>query len=190
LFGLGIAWAARRSVRTVLAAAAGGLAVLVPSYLWFGPPAITVLLYRDAGATSDNLYQLFSRPFGLARPPDLILLVVPLLVAVGWLLLRPLPDGAAGRPAIRPAPALSPAAGRPPGAQVAAGAAPDQCANPCRNGSGASGVCACGCAASARQWRRRSARNSSSCTTCSAVAGGMPRRGIVCRGTSWPASCT
>jgi hypothetical protein len=79
LFGLGIAWAARRSVRTVLAAAAGALAVLVPSYLWFGPPAITVLLYRDAGATSDNLYQLFSRPFGLARPPDLILLVVPLL---------------------------------------------------------------------------------------------------------------
>jgi hypothetical protein len=107
LFGLGIAWAARRSVRTVLAAAAGGLAVLVPSYLWFGPPAITVLLYRDAGATSDNLYQLFSRPFGLARPPDLILLVVPLLVAVGWLLLRRLPDGAAGWPAIRPALALS-----------------------------------------------------------------------------------
>jgi hypothetical protein len=93
LFGLGIAWAARRSVRTLLAAAAGALAVLVPSYLWFGPPAITVLLYRDAGATSDNLYQLFSRPFGLARPPDLILLVVPLLVAAGWLLLRRLPDG-------------------------------------------------------------------------------------------------
>jgi hypothetical protein len=107
LFGLGIAWAARRSVRTVLAAAAGALAVLVPSYLWFGPPAITVLLYRDAGATSDNLYQLFSRPFGLARPPDLILLVVPLLVAVGWLLLRRLPDGAAGWPAVRPALALS-----------------------------------------------------------------------------------
>jgi hypothetical protein len=107
LSGLGIAWAARRSVRTVVAAAAGALAVLVPSYLWFGPPAITVLLYRDAGATSDNLYQLFSRPFGLARPPDLILLVVPLLVAAGWLLLRRLPDGAAGWPAVRPALALS-----------------------------------------------------------------------------------
>ena len=56
LFGLGIAIAARRSVRTLLAAAAGALAVLVPSYLWFGPPAINVLLYRDAGATSDNVY--------------------------------------------------------------------------------------------------------------------------------------
>src|SRR6185436_12263278 len=69
LFGLGIALAARRSVHTVLAAGAGALAVLVPSYLWFGPPAVAVLFYRDAGATSDNFYQLFSRPFGLARHP-------------------------------------------------------------------------------------------------------------------------
>jgi hypothetical protein len=108
LFGLGIALAARRSVRTVLVAGAGALAVLVPSYLWFGPPAIAVLFYRDAGATSDNFYQLFSRPFGLARPPDLLLVAVLLLVAAGWLLLRRLPDGAPGCwPAIRPALALS-----------------------------------------------------------------------------------
>src|SRR5262245_27761364 len=107
LFGLGIAIAARRTARTALAAAAGALAVLVPSYLWFGPPAVKVLLYRDAGATSDNLYQLFSRPFGLARPPDLLLVVVPLLVAVGWLLLHRLPDGAEGWPAVRPVLALS-----------------------------------------------------------------------------------
>ena len=107
LFGLGIALAARRSLRTVLAAGAGALAVLVPSYLWFGPPAVAVLFYRDAGATSDNFYQLFSRPFGLARPPDLLLVAVLLLVAAGWLLLRRLPDGAPGWPAIRPALALS-----------------------------------------------------------------------------------
>src|SRR5215472_6488987 len=107
LFGLGIALAARRSVRTVLAAGAGALAVLVPSYLWFGPPAIAVLFYRDAGATSDNFYQLFSRPFGLARPPELLVVAVLLLVAAGWLLLRRLPDGAPGWPAIRPALALS-----------------------------------------------------------------------------------
>jgi len=94
-------------VRTVLAAGAGALAVLVPSYLWFGPPAVAVLFYRDAGATSDNFYQLFSRPFGLARPPDLLLVAVLLLVAAGWLLLRRLPDGAPGWPAIRPALALS-----------------------------------------------------------------------------------
>jgi len=107
LFGLGIALAARRSARTVLAAGAGALAVLVPSYLWFGPPAVAVLFYRDAGATSDNLYQLFSRPFGLARPPDLLPVAVLVLVAVGWLLLRRLPDGTPGWPAIRPALALS-----------------------------------------------------------------------------------
>jgi len=107
LFGLGIALAARRSPRTVLAAGAGALAVLVPSYLWFGPPAVAVLFYRDAGATSDNFYQLFSRPFGLARPPDLLLVAVLLLVAAGWLLLRRLPDGAPGWPAVRPALALS-----------------------------------------------------------------------------------
>jgi alpha-1,6-mannosyltransferase len=107
VFGLGIACAARRSARTVLAAGAGALAVLVPSYLWFGPPAIGVLFSRDASATSDNFYQLFSRPFGLIRPPGLMVAVVPLLVAAGWLLLRRLPDGAAGRSAVRPALALS-----------------------------------------------------------------------------------
>jgi hypothetical protein len=249
LFGLGIALAARRSVRTVLAAGAGALAVLVPSYLWFGPPAVAVLFYRDAGATSDNFYQLFSRPFGLARPPDLLPVAVLVLVAVGWLLLRRLPDGAPEWPAIRPALALSlawplvwpfpaalvrrdgalparpvpgvparlagpgparrghlllhaghartaargvlrvpvrraapagaadqargpagrhgavpdrrlaaPAAG---GTARTAGAPPAQCANPGRSGSGASGVCARGCSASAREWRRRSARNTS-----------------------------
>jgi len=107
LFGLGIALAARRSPRTVLAAAAGGLAVLVPSYLWFGPPAVAVLFYRDASATSDNFYQLFSRPFGLIRPPDLLLIAAVLLAVMGWLLLRRLPDGPPGWPAIRPALALS-----------------------------------------------------------------------------------
>src|SRR6185437_10746347 len=103
LFGLGIALAARRSVRTVLAAGAGALAVLVPSYLWFGPPAVAVLFYRDAGATSDNFYQLFSRPFGLARPPDLLLVAVLLLVAAGWLLIRRLPAGAPSVPRWRSA---------------------------------------------------------------------------------------
>jgi hypothetical protein len=107
LFGLGIALAARRSVRTVLAAGAGALAVLVPSYLWFGPPAVAVLFYREASATSDNFYQLFSRPFGLIRPPDLLLVAAVLLVVTGWLLLRRLPSGPPGWPAIRPALALS-----------------------------------------------------------------------------------
>ena len=107
LFGLGIAWAARRSVRLLLAASAGGLLVLVPSYLWFGWPAVRVLLYRDASATSDNLYQLFARPFNRGHLPDLMLVVVPLLVMVIWLLLRRLPSGFPSWPAVRPALALS-----------------------------------------------------------------------------------
>jgi hypothetical protein len=107
LFGLGIAIAARRSARTLFAAAAGALAVLVPSYLWFGPPALEVLTDRDAAATADNFYQLFTRPFGVTRLPDLLLVAVPLLVAVGWLLLRRLPDGLPACPAVRPVLALS-----------------------------------------------------------------------------------
>jgi len=107
LFGLGIAIAARRSPRTLLAAGAGALAVLVPSYLWFGPSAVKVLFDRDASATSDNFYQLLTRPFGLAPLPDLALVAVPLLVATGWLLLRRLPDGPPGWPAVRPVLALS-----------------------------------------------------------------------------------
>ena len=107
LFGLGIAWAARRSVRLLLAASAGGLLVLVPSYLWFGWPAMRVLVYRDASATSDNLYQLFARPFNRGHLPDLMLVAVPLLVTVIWLLLRRLPGGFPSWPAVRPALALS-----------------------------------------------------------------------------------
>ena len=107
LYGLGIAWAARKSVPTLVAAAGAALAVLVPSYLWFGPPAIAVLAYRDSSATGDNLYQLFSRPFGLASLPALALVTLPLLVGVGWLLLRRLPDGFPARPAVQPTLALS-----------------------------------------------------------------------------------
>jgi hypothetical protein len=107
LFGLGIAWAARTSPRTLLASAGGAALVLVPSYLWFGPPAVAVLVYRDASATGDNLYQLFSRPFGLSTLPGLTLIAAPVLLAVTWLLLRRLPEGFAARPAVRPAFALS-----------------------------------------------------------------------------------
>jgi hypothetical protein len=107
LFGLGIAWAARRSMRLLVAASAGALLVLMPSYLWFGWPAVRVLLYRDASATSDNLYQLLARPFNRGHLPDLMLVVVPLLVMAIWLLLRRLPPGFPGSPAVRPALGLS-----------------------------------------------------------------------------------
>jgi Glycosyltransferase family 87 len=107
VFTLAIAWAARRSPRALAAAAGGGLAVLVPSYLWFGPSALAGIVYRRASATGDNLYQLFSRPMDLGSRPHLLLLVVPLLLAVGALLLRRLPDAFGHLPAIQPALAFS-----------------------------------------------------------------------------------
>ena len=61
LFGLGLAWALRRSPAACLGAAAGMLAVLLPSYAWFGSPSIKAVLGRGDRTTADNFYQLFSR---------------------------------------------------------------------------------------------------------------------------------
>jgi hypothetical protein len=107
LFGLALAWATRLSPRNLAAVATGALAILVPSYLWFGKPAVMVLIHRSGGLSRDNIYQLFSRPFGVSAPAHLMLIVVPLFVAVAALLLARLPDGNPSRPAIRPALALS-----------------------------------------------------------------------------------
>lgn len=107
LFGLALAWATRNSARNLAAVAAGALFVLVPSYLFFGTPAVAVLVNRSTSVSRDNIYQLFSRPFGHSSPPHLMLIVVPLFVAVAALLLARLPEGNPSRPAIRPALALS-----------------------------------------------------------------------------------
>jgi hypothetical protein len=106
LFGLGAAWAARRSLRTLAAQAAGALAVLVPSYLWFGPPAITVLLDHST-ATGDNLYRIFAEALGTAKLPQLSSVALPVFVITALLLLRRLPNGYPALPAVRPAFALS-----------------------------------------------------------------------------------
>ncbi|HZC40838.1 MAG TPA: hypothetical protein VE343_09200, partial [Streptosporangiaceae bacterium] len=106
LFGLGLAWAARRSPRMLLASAAGALAVLVPSYLWFGPPALTVLAGHST-ATGDNLYRVFVPGLGPGSPAWLGPAALALFATVALLLLRRLPDGYPGLPAIRPALILS-----------------------------------------------------------------------------------
>ncbi len=64
LFGLGLAWAFRRSIAACVVAACGMLGVLLPSYAWFGPPAVEAVLSRSNNTTADNFYQLFSRPHG------------------------------------------------------------------------------------------------------------------------------
>jgi hypothetical protein len=107
LFVLALAWMTRLSPRKLAAVAGGALAILVPSYLWFGAPAVAVLVHRSTSVSRDNIYQLFSRPLGASTPAHLMLIVVPLFVAVGALLVARFPDGDPSRPAVRTALALS-----------------------------------------------------------------------------------
>jgi hypothetical protein len=105
LFGLGLAWALRRAPRAQAAAAAAALVMLLPGYLWFGPPAAKALVDRRNGTSADNFYRFFIvDPHWRAH---LSVVAVILVVAVALLALRRLPEGAAARPAIRPALALS-----------------------------------------------------------------------------------
>jgi hypothetical protein len=106
LFGLGLAWAARRSVAAWLAAGAGAAIVILPAYLSFGFPAIKALLSRDGQASIGNYYQTAIAGHEYAVP-DVLLLGGVAFAAVAVLLLWRLPDGAPARPAVRPALALS-----------------------------------------------------------------------------------
>ncbi len=114
LFGLAVAWACRRSVRALAAAAAGFAVVAVPAYLAAGTPAIKVLVTRSGGITWDTMYQLFWRPvlgyrqFSVSSvPPHLVLISYLLFAAVALLALARFPDWVPGRPAVAPALALS-----------------------------------------------------------------------------------
>jgi hypothetical protein len=102
LFGLGAAWAVRKSPRALSCLAAGGSLVLVPSYVWFGPPAIMVL-FDHSTATGDNFYRLFLRHPFTGGDPRLIMVAVPVLIVTALLLMRRLPDGCPELPAARPA---------------------------------------------------------------------------------------
>jgi hypothetical protein len=114
LFGLAVAWACRRSVRPLAAAAAGFAVVVVPAYLAAGVPAIKILLTRSPGVTWDTMYQLFWRPvlgytrFGVTSvPPHLELVAYLLFAAVAVLAVARFPDPVPGLPALAPALALS-----------------------------------------------------------------------------------
>ena len=105
-FGIGIAWAARKSPAAWLSAAAGAALVLLPTYAWFGAPAVRALRSRDADASVDNYYQMFVGSHGNVFPHQLLLAGL-LFGAVALLLLWRLPDGVPALPAIRPALAIS-----------------------------------------------------------------------------------
>ena len=114
LLGLAVAWACRRSLKALTAAAAGFAVVVIPAYLAAGTPAIKVLVTRSAGITWDTMYQLFWRPvlgytqFSVSSvPPHLELVAYLLFAAVALLALLRLPDRVPGLPAVTPALALS-----------------------------------------------------------------------------------
>jgi hypothetical protein len=103
LFGLGAAWALRRSLPALALAGAAALAVLVPSYAYFGTPAVWALLSRRNQSSADNFYRVLI-PHGWHH--DLGMIATILVVGVAVLALRRLPPGAVTRPAIRPTVAL------------------------------------------------------------------------------------
>ncbi|HSR87266.1 MAG TPA: hypothetical protein VLM11_24055 [Streptosporangiaceae bacterium] len=103
LFGLGLAWALRRSVPALLAAVGGALVILVPTYAWLGRPALDALFARRDKTSQDSFYR-----FGdLTNWRFLIVLALVLFLAIAILLLRRMPPGDGARPAIRPVLAIS-----------------------------------------------------------------------------------
>ena len=114
LLGLAVAWACRRSVRPLVAAAAGFAAAVLPCYWAAGVPAVKVLITRSPGITWDTMYQLFWRPvlgytqFSVTSvPPHLELVAYLLFACVAVLAVARFPDRTPGLPAVAPALALS-----------------------------------------------------------------------------------
>ena len=102
LFGLGAAWALRRYPAALAAAGAAALAVLAPSYAYFGWPAVKALLGRRDSASADNFYRLILPTYHLVG-----IVAAVLVIAMAVLALRRFPPGDPARPTIRPTVALA-----------------------------------------------------------------------------------
>jgi len=114
LLGLAVAWACRRSIRALAAAAAGFVVIALPAYLLAGSSAIKALVTRGPGITFDTMYQLFWRPvLGYTKfdvndvPPHLELVAYLLFAAIAVLAILRLPDRTPQFPALAPALGLS-----------------------------------------------------------------------------------
>jgi hypothetical protein len=107
LFGVGAAWALRRSPRALCALAAGVGAVLVPTYLLGGRGVVEATTFGLVGGERTNLlYYEFAR---FTAQDDKVTNVVGLLVcgALALVLLWRLPPGPPDLPGVRVALALS-----------------------------------------------------------------------------------
>ncbi len=113
VFGLGVAWAGRKSITALAAAAGGFLVIFGPAYAIAGRPAITALIHRGPGTTWDTMYQAFYRPLGYSNfgafswPPHMTTVAAIACVAVAILAFLRFPDGTPNLPALSPALALS-----------------------------------------------------------------------------------
>ncbi len=105
IYSIAAAWALRRAVRPLLVTTAAALAVLVPTYVWYGPPAVEAVLARTTKVTADNFYQLFSSPTGFVFR-NLLELSVGFVLILAVLLCWRLPHAMSPTPALRPALAL------------------------------------------------------------------------------------
>ena len=104
LYGLGAAWVLRRSIASLAAAAAAALAVLGPSYAWFGLPAVHAITNRRNGSSADSMYRAFLIP---VLRDHLAVAAIVIVAAVAVLVLRRMPQAIPDRPAIQAALALS-----------------------------------------------------------------------------------
>jgi hypothetical protein len=105
LFGLGLAWTLRRSPARLAAAGAAAIVTGVPGYLGFGLPAVRALADRRSMTSVDTFYRFLN--FDPHWQSHVTPVAAVLVAAVALLALRRMPAGAAARPAIRPALALS-----------------------------------------------------------------------------------
>jgi hypothetical protein len=105
IFSIAAAWALRRAVIPLLVTTAAALAVLVPTYLWYGPPAVQAVLDRTTKVSADNFYQLFSSSTGIVFR-DLLEFSVGFVLILALLLCWRLPHVMSPTPALRPALAL------------------------------------------------------------------------------------
>jgi hypothetical protein len=107
IYAVGLAWTFRKSLAACAAAAGGLLAVLLPSYAWFGRPAIRSVAHRGNRTTADNFYQLFSHaPHGFLMEHIGIIAAV-LVITAAILALSHLPIKTTAQQAIFAALALS-----------------------------------------------------------------------------------
>ncbi len=91
LFGLGAAWALRRSPPALAAAAIGAVAILAPTYAWLGKPAFLALFARRDKTTQDSLYRFAD----LTNWKYLAVVAILLSIGMAVLLLRRMPPATA-----------------------------------------------------------------------------------------------